>query len=74
MFAAVPCYNLKKLYKAVAEDMPRPRTLISSWKEMLEVVKQQETDPAYEFNTPVPHKEQEKRKSSNLNWKLPLEI
>ncbi len=66
MFAAVPCYNLKKLYKAVAEDMPRPRTLISSWKEMLEVVKQQETDPAYEFNTPVPPQRTRKEKKQQL--------
>tara|TARA_B100001093_G_scaffold464075_1_gene480644 strand:+ start:275 stop:1405 length:1131 start_codon:yes stop_codon:yes gene_type:complete len=66
MFAAVPCYNLKKLYKAVAEDMPRPRTLISSWKEMLEVVKQQETDPAYEFETPVPPQRTRKEKKQQL--------
>ena len=66
MFAAVPCYNLKKLYEAVAEDMPKPRTLISSWKEMLEVVKQQETDPAYEFNTPVPPQRTRKEKKQQL--------
>jgi len=66
MFAAVPCYNLKKLYKAVAEDMPKPRTLISSWKEMLEVVEQQETDPAYEFNTPVPPQRTRKEKKQQL--------
>ena len=66
MFAAVPCYNLKKLYEAVAEDMPKPRTLISSWKEMLEVVKQQETDPAYEFETPVPPQRTRKEKKQQL--------
>ena len=33
MFAAVPCYNLKKLHKTVARDMPKPRTLIESWAE-----------------------------------------
>ena len=27
MFAAVPCYNLAKLHRAVAHDMPKPRTL-----------------------------------------------
>ena len=66
MFAAVPCYNLKKLYEAVAEDMPKPRTLISSWKEMLEVVKQQKTDPAYEFDTPVPPQRTRKEKKQQL--------
>lgn len=66
MFAAVPCYNLKKLYEAVAEDMPKPRTLISSWKEMSEIVKQQETDPAYEFETPVPPQRTRKEKKQQL--------
>ena len=66
MFAAVPCYNLKKLYEAVADDMPKPRTLISSWKEMLEVVKQQEADPAYEFDTPVPPQRTRREKEQQL--------
>ncbi|MEK9973518.1 MAG: fatty acid desaturase, partial [Deltaproteobacteria bacterium] len=66
MFAAVPCYNLKKLYEAVAEDMPKPRNLISSWKEMLEVVKQQEADPAYEFDTPVPPQRTRREKEQQL--------
>ena len=66
MFAAVPCYNLKKLYEAVADDMPKPRTLISSWKEMLEVVKQQEADPAYEFDTPVPPQRTRREKDQQL--------
>ena len=66
MFAAVPCYNLKKLYEAVADDMPKPRTLISSWKEMLEVVKQQEADPAYEFDTPVPPQRTRSEKEQQL--------
>ena len=66
MFAAVPCYNLKKLYEAVAEDMPQPRTLISSWQEMLEVVKHQEADPAYEFDTPVPPQRTRKEKEQQL--------
>ena len=66
MFAAVPCYNLNKLYKAVADDMPKPRTLISSWKEMLEVVKQQEADPAYEFDTPVPPQRTRREKEQQL--------
>ena len=66
MFAAVPCYNLKKLYEAVADDMPKPRTLISSWKEMLEVVKQQEADPAYEFDTPTPPQRTRREKEQQI--------
>ena len=37
MFAGVPCYNLKKLHKAVADDMPKVRTFFGAWKEMLEI-------------------------------------
>ena len=54
MFAAVPCYNLKKLHKTVARDMPKPRTLIESWVEMRNVWKRQQNDPEYAFDTPVP--------------------
>ena len=66
MFAAVPCYNLKKLYEAVAEDMPQHRTLISSWQEMLEVVKHQEADPAYEFDTPTPPQRTRREKEQQI--------
>ena len=36
MFAAVPCYNLPKLHQVVADDMPKPRTMLGAWKEMRE--------------------------------------
>ena len=54
MYAAVPCYNLEKLHRVVAADMPEPRTLIGAWNEMRETWKRQRSDPAYEFDTPVP--------------------
>ena len=54
MFAGVPCYNLEKLYKEVAQDMPAPRTLIGAWKEMRETWRRQKIDPDYQFDTPLP--------------------
>ncbi|MFT7587705.1 MAG: fatty acid desaturase [Cellvibrionaceae bacterium] len=54
MFAGVPCYNLKKLHQAVAHDMPEPRTLVAAWQEMRETWKRQQTDPDYDFDTPLP--------------------
>ncbi|MBV7333501.1 fatty acid desaturase [Chloroflexi bacterium TSY] len=54
MYAGVPCYNLKKLYKEIAWDMPEPRTLWSAWQEMLETWRRQQTDPDYQFDTPLP--------------------
>ena len=56
MFAGVPCYNLKKLHKLVAHDMPRVRTLTGAWREMMEIAEKQKVDPAFEFDTPVPPK------------------
>ena len=54
MYAGVPCYNLKKLYHEVADDMPEPRTLTGAWREMREVWRRQKTDPDYQFDTPLP--------------------
>ena len=54
MYAAVPCYKLKKLHKTVAADMPEPRSLLGAWKEMRAVWKKQQTDPSYQYDTPVP--------------------
>ena len=61
MFAAVPCYNLKKLHRAVREDMPRPRTLVGAWREMRETWKRQRVEPGYAFDTPVPTRAGEAR-------------
>jgi len=54
MFAAVPCYRLRDLYKAVAFDMPARRTLRGAWREMRETWRRQQTDPGYQFDTPLP--------------------
>ena len=56
MFAAVPCYNLGKLYRAVAIDMPERRTLIGAWKEMVTIQRRQRTEPGYQFDTPLPQR------------------
>jgi fatty acid desaturase len=54
MYAAVPCYNLPRLAKAIEADMPKPRSLFGAWKEMREIYKRQKKEPAYQFDTPVP--------------------
>lgn len=54
MFAGVPCYNLEKLHRATAADMPKPRTLWGAWREMRETWHRQKTDPDYAFDTFVP--------------------
>lgn len=54
MYAAVPCYNLKKLHQTVADDMPQPRTLIGAWREMRATWKRQREQPDYTYDTPLP--------------------
>ena len=54
MYAGVPCYNLKKLCREIAEDMPAPRTLRGAWREMRETWRRQQTDQDYQFDTPLP--------------------
>lgn len=54
MFAAVPCYNLKKLQKEIAWDLPKPRSLVEAWREMRMVYRRQKVEPGYQFDTPLP--------------------
>ncbi|MEI6387484.1 MAG: fatty acid desaturase [Spirochaetota bacterium] len=54
MYAAVPCYNLRKLATALVSDMPQPRTLLGAWREMRQTWKRQRIDPSYRFDTPLP--------------------
>ena len=54
MYAGVPCYNLKKLYHEIADDMPQPRTIREAWHEMRETWQRQKTEPDYQFDTPLP--------------------
>ena len=67
MFAGIPCYNLKKIHRLVAHDMPNVRTLWGAWKEMIEIKRRQDIDPDYEYDTPVPNNKFNKNeKISNL--------
>eukprot|EP00928_Gymnodinium_smaydae_P100814 TRINITY_DN9987_c0_g1_i1.p1 TRINITY_DN9987_c0_g1~~TRINITY_DN9987_c0_g1_i1.p1 ORF type:complete len:444 (-),score=65.70 TRINITY_DN9987_c0_g1_i1:286-1437(-) len=54
MFAGVPCYNLASLHKEVAHDMPVPRSLLGAWREMRETWRRQQSDPTFEYDTPLP--------------------
>lgn len=54
MYAGVPCYNLKELYAEIADDMPEPRTLMGAWREMREAWRRQQSEPSYQFDTPLP--------------------
>ena len=54
MYAGIPCYNLKRLAREIAADLPAPRTFLGAWQEMRRIWKRQQTDPGYQFDTPLP--------------------
>jgi fatty acid desaturase len=54
MFGAIPCYNLRRLSKEIAWDMPKPRSIREAWREMRDTWRRQQTDPTYQYDTPVP--------------------
>ncbi len=61
MFAAVPCYSLRRLHRTVEADMPRPRTLIEAWREMRRIWRKQKADPSYQYETPLPRRKERKK-------------
>jgi len=54
MYAAVPFHNLRRLQKLIAWDLPEPKGLIATWREMLEIARQQRKDPSYVSERPLP--------------------
>jgi fatty acid desaturase len=55
MYAAVPCYNLGRLHAAIRHDTPAPQDgLIAVWREIISILRKQETDPAYQHELPLP--------------------
>ena len=54
MYAAVPCYNLRKLSRVIADDTPVPKSMFGAWKEMREIWRRQQSDPSYQYEVPLP--------------------
>lgn len=55
MYAAVPCYNLKKLHEAIKYDLaPCPHGIIATWREIAAIQRRQEADPTYQYVPPLP--------------------
>jgi fatty acid desaturase len=55
MYAAVPCYNLAKLHKIIASDLPpTPNGLFAVWKEILAILRRQEKEPDYQHVVQLP--------------------
>jgi fatty acid desaturase len=55
MYAAVPCYKLGKLHRAIQHDLPpTPVGIIATWQEIIPIVNKQNVDPTYQYVPPVP--------------------
>lgn len=59
MYAAVPCYNLKKLHHAIEHDLPRsPKGLLETWVEIGYMMIRQKEDPDYRYVPELPEDRQ----------------
>lgn len=55
MYAAVSCYNLKKLHRIIKADLPPcPQGLYATWKQLFGIMKLQQADPKYQYCPPLP--------------------
>jgi fatty acid desaturase len=55
MYAAVPCYNLKKLHRAIEHELPpTPDGLIATWMEIASIQKLQSVDPNHQHVVALP--------------------
>ena len=55
MYAAVPCYRLGRLHKAIEHDLPpSPVGLVATWREIVGILKRQKEDPSYQHIPPLP--------------------
>lgn len=70
LFAAVPCYHLRKLSKTITSDLPNPRTVFGAWRDMRQIWKRQQVDPTYQFDTPLPDKKKLSDKQDALDSSL----
>ncbi|MBI2192177.1 MAG: fatty acid desaturase [Planctomycetes bacterium] len=56
MYAAVPCYRLGELHRAIRHDLPPcPRGIVSTWKEIAAIQKIQKANPQYQHAAPCPN-------------------
>ena len=54
MYAAVPCYNLRRLHREIAFDLPEPKGFIGTWAEIAVILERQAQDPDYHYCHPLP--------------------
>ena len=55
MYAAVPCYKLRRLHEIIKHDLPAcPEGLWATWRELFAIQRKQAADPAYQYCVQLP--------------------
>jgi len=55
MYAAVPCYRLGALRRAIEDDLPPcPKGLVATWREIAAIQARQDADSSYQFQPELP--------------------
>ena len=55
MYAAVPCYRLGRLHRAIEHDLPpSPVGLIATWREVIGILRRQKAEPDYQYRQQLP--------------------
>ncbi len=51
MYAAVPCYRLRKLHRLIEAELPAtPRGLFQTWGQIISILKRQKKEPDYQYD------------------------
>lgn len=57
MYAAVPCYRLGRLHRAIKHDLPPiPHGIVATWKEIAMIQDIQKDDPEYQHAQAIPQR------------------
>ena len=54
MYASVPCYNLGRLRRIILSELPPARGLSGAWQEIVEILRIQKRDSAYQHTNALP--------------------
>ncbi|GHC62040.1 fatty acid desaturase [Roseibacillus persicicus] len=66
MYAAVPCYRLHRLHRAIKHELPHcPRGLVEAWIEIAYIQYRRRRDPDYRFIPELPSPDQENEPQSS---------
>jgi fatty acid desaturase len=58
MYAAVPCYNLRRLHQTIRHQMPpTTRGLVATWREIAAIMRRQRREPGYQHVYALPPRE-----------------